>query len=118
MIAMVCLRASLRPEFPTWAHFLRCFCRTEEQVIQCIEILQAIINSENALPDKEWERIPKTSSGMYTKCAAILRSNGLVVKHNGYYSLSRDIIHVLEKVEDRWKELVNAVEKGEKIRIK
>ncbi len=115
---MVSLRTSLRPEFPTWAHFLRCFCRTEEQVIQCMEILQALIDSDNAFPDTAWEKIPKTSSGMYTKCAMILRSNGLIVKHNGYYSLSRDIMHVLDKVEDRWKELVNAVEKGEKIRIK
>ena len=83
-----------------------------------MEILQAVIDSENAFSEKDWEKIPKTSSGMYTKCAAILRSNGLVAKHNGYYSLSRDMIHVLDKVEDRWKELVNAVEKGEKIRIK
>ncbi len=83
-----------------------------------MEILQAIIDSDNAFPDMAWEKIPKTSSGMYTKCAMILRSNGLIVKHNGYYSLSRDIMHVLNKVEDRWKELVNAVEKGEKIRIK
>jgi len=115
---MINLRTSLRPEFPTWAHFLRCFCRTEEQVTQCMEILQAIIDSENAYPAKEWGKIPKTSTGMYTKCIAILRRNGLIVKRNGYYSLIRDLIYALDKVQDRWKELVNAVERGEKIRVK
>ena len=115
---MVNLRSSIRPEFPTWAHFLRCFCKTEEQVTQCMEILQAIIDADNAFPAARWESIPKTSAGMYTKCAAILRTNGLIAKHNGYYSLTRDLIYALDKVQDRWKELVNAVERGEKIRVK
>ena len=115
---MVDIRTSLRPEFPTWAHFLRCFCRTEEQVTQCMEILQAIIDSENAFPAKDWAKIPKTSTGMYTKCVAILRRNGLIAKRDGYYSLTRDLIYALDKVQDRWKELVNAVERGEKIQVK
>lgn len=115
---MVNLRMSLRPEFPTWAHFLRCFCKTEEQVTQCMEILQTVIDSGNAFPATDWAKIPKTSVGMYTKCVGILRTNGLVAKHNGYYSLTRDLVYALDKVEDRWKELVNAVERGEKIGVK
>ena len=115
---MVQLRSSLRPEFPTWAHFLRCFCRTEEQVSQCFEILQAIIDRDNDLPAEEWINIPKSSVGMYTKCIALLRKNGMIVKRNGHYTLSRDLIFVLEKVQDRWKELVSAVERGEHLRIK
>ena len=117
-IKLVKLKTSMRPEFPTWAHFLRCFCRTEEQVTQCMEILQAIIDAENSFPATKWETIPQTSVGMYTKCVAILRTNGLIAKRNGYYSLTREIIYVLDKIQERWKELTNAVERGEKIRIK
>jgi predicted transcriptional regulator len=83
-----------------------------------MEILQAIIDTSNAFPVTKWANIPHTSTGMYTKCAAILRTNGLIKKHDGYYSLTRDLIYVLDKVQDRWKELVNAVERAEKIRVK
>ena len=83
-----------------------------------MEILQAIINAGNAFPATKWASIPQTSVGMYTKCAAILRANGLIAKHNGYYSLTRDLIYALYKIQDRWKELVNAVERGEKISVK
>ena len=115
---MVQLRTSLRPEFPTWSHFLRCFCRTEEQVIQCIQILQAIVDGGNDLPAEQWIDIPKSSVGMYTKCVSLLRSNGLIVKRDGHYTLSRDLLLVLDKVQDRWKELVNAIERGEHIQIR
>jgi len=86
-------------------------------VTQCMEILQAIIDSGNAFPDKDWINVPKTSTGIYTKCTAILRRNGLIVKRNGYYRLSHDIFHVLNKVQDRWQELVSAVERGENIQV-
>lgn len=85
---------------------------------QCLEILQAIVDGGNDLPAEDWDRIPKSSVGMYTKCVSILRRNGMIVKRNGHYVLSRDLLFVLDKVQDRWKELVNAVERGEQIRIK
>ena len=115
---MLKIHASKRPEFPTWAHFLRCFCKTEEQVGECLAILQAIIDSENRFPANEWKEIPKSSVGMYTKCLKILRENGLIAKSNGYYSLSRDLLIALDKIMDRWKELVNSVEREEKIQLK
>jgi hypothetical protein len=49
---------------------------------------------------------------------SLLRKNGMVVKRNGHYMLSRDLLLVLEKIQDRWRELVNAVDRGERIRIK
>ena len=112
---MIKIRASKRPEFPTWLHFLRCFCRTEAQVSQCREILQALIDNKNYFPADSWKSIPKSSVGMYSKCLGILRENGLVEKRNGYYLFSRDLLVSLEKITDRWKDLVNAVERGEKI---
>ena len=115
---MIKIRASKRPEFPTWLHFIRCFCKTEEQVGQCIVILQAIIDGNNSFPAEEWKKIPKSSVGMYTKCLKSLRENGLISKSNGYYSLSRDLLISLEKIIDRWKDLVNSVERGEKIQLK
>ena len=115
---MIKIHASKRPEFPTWAHFLRCFCKTEEQIDQCLVILQTIINSDNYFPAGEWKRIPKSSVGMYTKCLKILRESGLVSKKDGHYSLSRDLLISLEKIMDRWKDLVNSVERGEKIELK
>ena len=115
---MIKIHVSKRPEFPTWHHFLRCFCRTEAQVGQCIDILQAIIDSENCFPAEEWRSVPKSSVGMYTKCLSILGENGLVQKRSGHYMLSKDLIWVLEKVADRWKELANSVERGERISIK
>lgn len=115
---MIKLRASKRPEFPTWFHFMRCFCRTEAQVSQSLEILQSIINSNNAFPASEWSTVPQTSVGMYTKCLNLLRENGLIKKREGYYSVSRDLLISLEKIIDRWKELYNAVERGENISVK
>jgi hypothetical protein len=115
---LIKIRASKRPEFPTWPHFLRCFCKTEEQVGQCLEILQAIIDSNNDFPSDEWKNIPKSSVGMYTKCLKLLRENGLISKTNGHYSLSRDLLISLEKIMDRWKELVNSIDRGEKIKLK
>lgn len=114
---MIKIRASKRPEFPTWYHFLRCFCRTEAQVSQCIQILQRVIDSDNYFPADKWRSVPKSSVGMYTKCLGILRENGLVQKINGHYSLSRDLLISLNKIINRWKELVNAVKRGEKISI-
>jgi hypothetical protein len=55
---------------------------------------------------------------MYTKCVSLLRSNGLIVKRDGHYMLSRDLNLVLDKVQERWKELVNATERGERIQIR
>jgi len=55
---------------------------------------------------------------MYTKCLSILRENGLIEKRDSHYTLSRDLLISLEKVMDRWKELVNSVERGEKIELK
>jgi len=115
---MIKIRASKRPEFPTWLHFLRCFCRTEAQVSQCLDILQSIIDSDNYFPSDEWKSVPKSSVGMYTKCLGILRENGLIEKKDGHYALSRDLMISLEKIIDRWRELVNAVERGEKISVK
>ena len=112
---MIKIRASKRPEFPTWLHFLRCFCRTESQVSQCLDILQAIIDSDNYFPSNRWRNVPKSSVGMYTKCLGILRENGLIEKRNGYYILSRDILISLRKITDRWTDLVNTIERGEKI---
>lgn len=83
-----------------------------------MEILQAIIDSKNDFPADEWKNIPKTSVGMYTKCLKLLRENGLVSKNNGHYSLSRDLLISLEKIMDRWKDLVNSIERGEKIKLK
>ena len=115
---MIKIRASKRPEFPTWIHFLRCFCRTEAQVSQCLEILQQIIDSNNYFPANNWKAVPKSSVGMYTKCLGILRENGLVEKRSGYYVLSRDLLFCLEKVMDRWRDLVNSIRRGEKIELK
>jgi len=115
---MIKIRASKRPEFPSWFHFLRCFCRTEAQVAQCLDILQCIINSDNYFTADRWRAVPKSSVGMYTKCLGLLRENGLIEKRNGYYMLSRDMLISLEKIIDRWKELVNAVNRGEKITLK
>ena len=114
---MIKLHASKRPEFPTWLHFLRCFCKTEMQVEQCMKILQAIINENNLFPAKNWKKISKSSVGMYTKCLNILRENGLISKKNNYYVISRDLIISLEKITDRWNELVNSVERNEKITL-
>src|SRR4030043_1034046 len=107
---MIKIRASKRPEFPTWLHFLRCFCRTESQVSQCIDILQGIIDSDNYFPADCWRNIPKSSVGMYTKCLGILRENGLIEKRDSHYVFSRDLLISLEKIADRWKDLVNTVE--------
>ena len=115
---MIEIRASKRPEFPTWLHFMRCFCRTEAQVSQCLEIIQRIIDSNNYFPTYNWKEVPKSSVGMYTKCLRILRENGLIERRNGHYNLSRDLLISLAKIIDRWKELVNAVERGEKISLK
>ena len=115
---MLKIRASKRPEFPTWLHFLRCFCRTEAQVIQCLDILQCVIANKNSFPAADWKDVPKSSVGMYTKCLGILRENGLLEKRNGHYMLSRDLLIALEKITDRWKELINAVERGEKLSLK
>ena len=115
---MIKIRASKRPEFPTWYHFLRCFCRTEAQVGQCLDILQRIIDTKNYFPADEWKSVPKSSVGMYTKCLGMLRENGLIQKENGHYMLSHDLIRALEKIGERWKELVNSVERGEEISIK
>lgn len=112
---MIKIRVSKRPEFPSWLHFIRSFCRTENQVEQCLIILQNIIDSNNQFPAKKWSEVPKSSVGMYTKCLKILRENGLVSKRGGYYSLSRDLLLALGKMVERWRELVNAVERGEKI---
>ena len=117
-VIMIKIRASKRPEFPTWYHFLRCFCRTEAQVGQCLDILQRIIDTKNYFPADEWKSVPKSSVGMYTKCLGMLRENGLIQKENGHYMLSHDLIRVLEKIGERWKELVNSVERGEEISIK
>ena len=87
-------------------------------MIQCMEILQVIIDSENAFPDRDWAKVPKTSTGMYTKCLSVLRNNGLIAKRDGYYSLTRDLIFALDKVQDRWNELVNVVERGERVRLR
>ena len=114
---MIKIRASKRPEFPTWFHFLRCFCRTESQVSQCLDILQSIIDSDNFFPSGNWRTVPKSSVGMYTKCLGILRENGLIEKRNGHYSLSRDILISLDKITDRWKDLVNAIGRGETISL-
>ena len=115
---MIKIHASKRPEFPTWLHFLRCFCRTEAQVSQCLEILQGIINSDNYFSAESWKDIPKSSVGMYTKCLGMLRENGLIEKRNNHYILSRDLLISLDKIMDRWKDLVNATERGEKILLK
>ena len=115
---MIKLRVSKRPEFPSWIHFLRCFCRTEFQVGQCRDILQAIIDADNCFSSKDWIKVPKSSVGMYTKCLKILRENGLVEKRDGYYQLSRDLLIALEKTSDRWKDLVNSVNRGEKIELR
>jgi hypothetical protein len=115
---MIKIRASKRPEFPTWLHFLRCFCRTETQVSQCIDILNSIIKSDNYFPDDDWKKVPKSSVGMYTKCVGLLRENGLIEKRNGHYILSRDLLISLEKIIDRWKDLVNTIERGEKLSLK
>ncbi len=115
---MIKIHASKRPEFPSWPHFLRCFCRTEAQVTQCLDILQRIIDNDNRFPADDWKRVPKSSVGMYTKCLGILRESGLIEKREGYYTLSRDLTISLEKITDRWKELTNAVEHGEKIILK
>ena len=85
---------------------------------QCLDILQTIIDNENYFPADEWRSVPKSSVGMYTKCLGILRENGLVQKRNGHYMLSRDLIRALEKIAGRWRELINSVERGEKISIK
>jgi len=85
---------------------------------QCLEILQTIIDNENYFPAEEWRSVPKSSVGMYTKCLSILRENGLVQKRDGHYMLSTDLMWVLEKISDRWRELANSVERGEKISIK
>jgi len=115
---MIKIRASKRPEFPTWIHFLRCFCKTEEQIGQALVILQTIVDHDNNFPAEKWKDVPKSSVGMYTKCLKILRENGLIAKRNGYYSLSRDLLISLEKIIDRWKDLINSVERGEKIELK
>lgn len=85
---------------------------------QCLDILQAIIDNENYFPVEEWRNVPKSSVGMYTKCLSILKENGLVQKRNGHYMLSNDLISVLEKIADRWSELINSVERGERLSIK
>lgn len=115
---LIKIHASKRPEFPTWPHFLRCFCKTEEQVGQCLTILQAIINSDNYFPADAWKDIPKSSVGMYTKCLKLLRENGLISKKDGHYTFSRDLLISLEKIMDRWKDLINSVERGEKMDLK
>lgn len=115
---MIKIHASKRPEFPTWLHFLRCFCRTEAQVTQCLDILQCIIDNDNYFPADDWKNVPKSSVGMYTKCLGILRESGLIEKRNGHYALGRDLLISLEKITDRWRELINAVERGEKISLK
>lgn len=115
---MIKIRASKRPEFPTWLHFLRCFCRTEAQVSQCLEILQNIIQSDNYFPADNWKTVNKSSVGMYTKCLSLLRENGLIEKRDSHYTLSRDLLISLEKVTDRWKDLVNSIERGEKIELR
>ena len=115
---MIKIHASKRPEFPTWLHFLRCFCRTEAQVSQCVEILQSIIDNDNYFPADNWKNVPKSSVGMYTKCLSILRENGLIEKRDSHYVISHDILISLEKIIDRWKDLVNSIERGEKISIK
>ncbi|MDQ1280879.1 MAG: hypothetical protein QG670_2142 [Thermoproteota archaeon] len=115
---LIKIHASKRPEFPTWQHFLRCFCKTEEQVGQCLIILQAIIDSDNYFPADAWKNIPKSSVGMYTKCLKLLRENGLISKKDSHYTMSRDILISLEKIMDRWKDLVNSVERGEKMYLK
>ena len=115
---MIKIHASKRPEFPTWFHFLRCFCRTEAQVTQCLDILNYIIDNNNYFLAEEWKQVPKTSVGMYTKCLGLLRENGLVEKRDGHYNLSRDLLISLEKIIDRWKDLINVIERGEKISLK
>lgn len=116
--SMIKIRASKRPEFPSWLHFLRCFCRTEAQVSQCLEILQSIIESDNYFSADSWREVPKSSVGMYTKCLSILRENGLIEKRNSHYTLSRDLLISLEKIVDRWRDLISSVERGEKIELK
>ena len=115
---MIKIRASKRPEFPTWLHFLRCFCRTEAQVSQCLDILQSIIDDNDYFPADKWQLVPKSSVGMYTKCLGLLRDNGLIEKRESHYVLSRDMLVSLDKIMDRWKELVNVIERGEKISLK
>ena len=115
---MIKILASKRPEFPTWLHFLRCFCRTEAQVTQSLDIIQSIIDSGNYFPANNWKFVPKSSVGMYTKCLGLLRDNGLIEKREGYYTLSRDMLISLKKIIDRWHELINAVERREKISLK
>lgn len=83
----------------------------------CITILQTIINNENWFPAENWRDVAKSSVGMYTKCLKLLRDNGLVEKRNGHYRLSRDMIYSVTKIPEKWRELVETVEKGEKITL-
>ena len=111
------IRVSKSPVFPSWHHFLRCFCRTEYQVDMCITILQTIIDSNNWFPAERWQYVSKSSVGMYTKCLRLLRDNGLVEKSNGHYRLSREMIYSTRKIPEKWNELVETIEKGEKMTL-
>jgi len=54
---------------------------------------------------------------MYTKCLRLLRDNGLVEKSNGHYRLSREMIYSTRKIPEKWNELVETIEKGEKMTL-
>lgn len=54
---------------------------------------------------------------MYTKCLGLLRENGLIERTDGHYKLSHDLFAALEKVLDRWGDLVRSVERGERIKL-
>ena len=111
------IRVPKSPIFPSWHHFLRCFCRTEHQVDMCITILQTIIDNDNWFPAARWQDVNKSSVGMYTKCLKLLRDNGLVEKRDGHYRLSKDVIYSVRKIPEKWSELVETVEKGDKITL-
>jgi len=83
----------------------------------CITILQSIIDGNNWFPAERWRDVAKSSVGMYTKCLRLLRDNGLIEKSNGHYRLSREMIYSTRKIPEKWSELVETIEKGDKITL-
>lgn len=114
---MINIRTKKLAAFHNWRSFISCFCRTEAQVSQCIDILQTIINKENNFSAHDWGETDRTSVGMYTKCMKLLRENGLIEKDDNHYRLSHELIISLEIIIGKWTVLIDKIESGEKIAL-
>ncbi|MCJ7805907.1 hypothetical protein MUP46_04680 [Patescibacteria group bacterium] len=115
------IRTQKRPAFPDWRGFISCFCETDKQIDQCMDILQIILDHNNDFSARNWKVVKKSSVGMYTKCLRILIDGGLIEKASGqygHYSLSRELVFTLEAIIGRWTYLVDSVESGRKLSLK